>query len=336
MNVQQNYKKKDSAQADGEQAFYDLIPERITEKRYSKVRLFIEDCFAIVFFCYLLVAIAAEFLPGENFSFFRGSATPFTQGFVIKDTGEEISIPRNTDPRYQKGITIAGTMPDDLPDEDYLLIYLAHQDCKVTIGDRVAYNFNYSLEQKRNKTIFSTQATYSAMVHLQSEDAGKPIEISYVGEYPEYASNVGNLMIGTYGQIIGSLIQNAGISILFAVFGLALGFLTVITGIILALQKKQASLFHIGTFIICISLWILNDSVLRQAYIKDLSVGFYITMSSLSLCCTPILLFLNEMQENRYRKLYYSMAGVNLAVAILLFLLQVTGVVNYMYTLNIM
>lgn len=283
-----------------------------------------------------MLAILAEIIPGENFSFFRGSAVPLTSGFVIKDSGEEITIPRNNDPRYQKGITIAGTVPDYVTDEDYLLVYLAHQDCKVTIGDRVAYNFNYSLEQKRNKSVFSTQATYSAMVHLLDEDAGKTIEISYVGEYPEYASNIGNLMIGTYGQIIGSLLQNAGISILFAVFSLALGFLTLITGIVLALRRKQSALFHIGTFIICISFWILNDSVLRQAYIKDLSIGFYLTMSSLSLCCTPILLFMNDMQENRYRRLYYSMAGVNLIVAVLLFLLQVTGTVNYMYTLNIM
>lgn len=283
-----------------------------------------------------MLAILAEIIPGENFSFFRGSTVPLTSGFVIKDSGEEITIPRNNDPRYQKGITIAGTVPDYVTDEDYLLVYLAHQDCKVTIGDRVAYNFNYSLEQKRNKSVFSTQATYSAMVHLLDEDAGKTIEISYVGEYPEYASNIGNLMIGTYGQIIGSLLQNAGISILFAVFSLALGFLTLITGIVLALRRKQSALFHIGTFIICISFWILNDSVLRQAYIKDLSIGFYLTMSSLSLCCTPILLFMNDMQENRYRRLYYSMAGVNLIVAVLLFLLQVTGTVNYMYTLNIM
>lgn len=319
-----------------DQTLTQMIPESAAKPGNRKVRYLIESVFAIIFFCYLLMALLAEVIPQENFSFFRGNARQLTEGFVIKDTGEEITIPRNNDPRYQKGITIVGTVPEHVTDEDYLLVYLAHQDCKVTIGDRVAYNFDYSLEQKSNKSIFSTQATYSAMVHLLGEDAGKPLEISYVGEYPEYASNVGTIMVGTYGEIIGSLIQNAGISIFIAVFALALGLLVMITGIILAMRKKQAALFHLGSFIICISFWILCDSVLRQTYIKDLSIGFYITMSSLSICCTPILLFINEMEENRYHKLFYGMAAVNLGIAVLLFLLQVSGTVNYMYTLTIM
>ena len=109
-----------------------------------------------------------------------------------------------------------------------------------------------------------------------------------------------------------------------------------VIGAVLTIRKKQIALFHIGTFAICISLWILCESSMRQLYMKDLSIGFYLTMSSLSLACTPLLLFFNEMQFNRYHRVYYSAAAVNLAASMLFFLLQITHTLDYMYTLKFM
>ncbi len=299
-------------------------------------RWVVEVCFAAVFACYFVLAVAAELVPQEDFSFYKGDAEMLTDGFVISETGEAITIPRNNDSRYPKGITIRGTLPEDVENKDYLLVYLAHQDCKVTIKNRVAYNYDYTKEKIKNKSILNTLSTYCAMIPLTSRDAGQTIEIAYTGEFPEYASNIGRLMVGTYGELLGSLMRSAGWGIMFAAQSLIFGLFMTTIGAFLAISKKQASLFHIGTFAILISLWIVSESVLRQVYMKDLSVGFYLTMISLSLCCTPLLLFLNEMQLYRYHRIYYTAAALNLALAILLFLLQVTHTVNYMYTLKYM
>lgn len=314
----------------------DLIPEKVVEPELSRFRRVVEICFAAVFFCYVLLVCTAVLYPQENFSFFKGNAEALTTGFVIKDTGESITIPRHNDSRYNEGITIEGTLPGDIQDEDYLMISLAHQDCQVIINGNTVYNYEYTKEKEENSSVFSTLSSYNAMIPLSSEDAAGTIEITYAGEFPEYASNIGRIQIGTYGALIGSLLQRAGLSFVFASMSLVLGLFMTVIGAVLAIRKKQTAVFHIGTFAICISLWILCESSMRQIYMKDLSVGFYLTMSSLSLCCTPLLLFFNEMQFNRYHRLYYSTAAVNLAAAVLFFLLQITHILNYMYTLKYM
>ncbi len=314
----------------------DLIPEKRIEPSNAGVRLIIEIGFAAVFALYILLALAAALLPQEDFSFFRGSARQLTDGFVIRETGEPVTIPRDNDSRFPKGITIEGTLPDDVGDKDYLMVYLAHQDCRVTIGSRTVYDYEYMKEKSRNRSVFSTLSTYCAMIPLSSHQAGQPLTITYAGVLPGYASNIGLLMVGTGGELIRSLLHRAGFSVLFASMALILGVFATVIGAVLAISKKQTAVFHIGAFAICISLWILCESVLRQVYMKDLSMAYYLTMISLSLCCTPILLFLSEMQYNRYHRAYYTAAAGNLLVAILLFVLQITNTVDYNYTLKVM
>lgn len=201
----------------------DLIPEKVIEPKYSRSRWIVEFCFAAVFFCYALLACTAVLFPQENFSFFKGSAEALTSGFVIKDTGESITIPRNNDSRFPQGITIEGTLPEDVRDEDWLMISLAHQDCQVIISGNVVYDYDYTKEKKENTSVFATLSSYNAMIPLSAEDAGGTIEITYAGQYPEYASNIGHILIGSYGALTGSLLHRAGLSFVFASMSLVLG-----------------------------------------------------------------------------------------------------------------
>ena len=98
-------------------------------------------------------------------------------------------------------------------------------------------------------------------------------------------------------------------------------------------RSKQDIVFHAGVFSIFISIWALCDNVMRQAYLNDLSMGFYLTFLSLSLAVTPIALFLNVMQRKRYQKFYYFVAFGNLFMAMILFLLQILHIVNYNYSI---
>lgn len=288
-----------------------------------------------MFLCYTFLALSDALFPGEHFSFFAGSARQLTRGFVIQESGEPITIPRDNDSRYPRGITIRGKLPSDVGDEDYLLVSLAHQDCLVRVGEETLYSYDYTHAKRKNHSAFATLSSYCAMIPLSSADAGKPLTITYRGYVPGYSSNIGRLMVGTFGELIGSLIGIAGWSALFAGQSLVLGVFMTVIGAVLLITKRQTAVFHIGTFAILISLWILSDSLLRQVYMNDLSIGYYLTMTSLSLACTPILLFFNEMQRGRCSRLYYSAAAANLALAVLFFLLQITDTAGYMSSLKI-
>lgn len=313
-----------------------LIPLRAVEARNSRVHWAIELAFALVFG--VLVALAFVFLafPQENFNFFTDEATTLTEGFSIKDTGEPITIPRASDPRYTEGITIVGTMPKTLSNKDYLQITLAHQDCQVVIGGREVYNYNYTRERRANASPFSAQASFVAMIPLRTSDAGKPVQITYKGEFPQYASNIGALRIGTFAELMGTMLRESFWSLVFAFASLVLGAFMTVTGSIMAVRRRQTALFNIGAFAVCISLWVLSESAMRQMYLADLSGAYYLTMMTLSLCFAPVLLFLNEMQQNRYARLYYSMAAAYIAIAVVLFALQITHTVNYQNTLPVM
>ena len=151
--------------------------------------------FAIIFAIYLCLIVVSLIFPQEHFSFFNGQAAMLHDGFVIKDSGEEITIPRDNDSRYPDGITIAGTLPDNINDKDYLLVRLAHQDCTVTIDGKVVYDQDYTKERAGNHSIFASHGGYTALISLQEEDAGKPIEITYIGSLPGYASTIGMMAI---------------------------------------------------------------------------------------------------------------------------------------------
>ena len=284
----------------------------IKSDRKSDFYRIVEITFLILFSIYVLYSAAAQIFPWEHLSFFEGRAKEFSTGFVEKSTGMSVEIPAQSKPElFSKGITIVGTLPDYINSHDYMRLYMAHQNVSVLIDGTERTSFRSPKYGWKN-----APSNYSLFVPLEKTDAGKSVEISFDSDMPAYASRIGMIYIGTYSQIISTLLHVAGTSVMFAIGGLVLGICLLVAGVFYGRKANVSSLLYIGTFMLCISLWILNESVLRQFLFSNLTATMYTIVFSLAFGCVPWALFMCEMQYKRYSRIYYSIAVVSIATTV--------------------
>lgn len=101
------------------------------------------------------------------------------------------------------------------------------------------------------------------------------------------------------------MLEEYGIEVLLALFLMAAGIISVVFGCILrAFYHQKSSFGYLGSGIFLTAVWFISESRLRQLLFADVSLIESLAFYAIMLTPLSYLIYVNNLQKNRYQKIY--------------------------------
>ena len=291
-------------------------------------------------FLLFVFVICTYFVIGQNLlskerEIGTGEYRIFSDGWVwVKEDGtrEEIVIPGKCDAKRNEFMVVENILPDDVKDNLYLCIRSSKQEMKIYIDGKLRQE--YTTEDTR--PFGKVSAVAWVFVQLYAEDAGKEIRMELQTD-SSYTGTFYDIYYGDRWEIWKEMFVTDGGQLIVGLLMLVLGISCVVIGSILKIiYKKNIEMEYLAWAVFLTAIWILSNSVFRQLLFPSVSVisdmGFFLLM----LIPIPFMLYLNNVQGERYNTLCAIMVGANLADVVFCTILHVTNLVDFSDTNKIM
>lgn len=170
---------------------------------------------------------------------------------------------------------------------------------------------------------------YLGVIRLYPEDAGKTF---FVKIYDNGTGTFGldNVYAGTELGIWYYIIQTRMMEVIASFFLLIMSGSSIVAGSILYLtRKKGRSIIYIASSMFLISIWSITQSAYRFLIFRNVSIISNMPFIALTLVPVTLLLYFNDVQNARYRRLELPLALFGVVNLIVQFLLHWLEIVDY-------
>lgn len=249
---------------------------------------------------------------------------------VLEDGSRvDVEVPGKVEAQRGEWVTLATTLPEEIYTGEHLFFRPIWQDVAIYIDGEL--RVSYSTADSRP---FGTNSAFRyVFVELEEEDAGKELLYQFSSD-SKYAGTMRKCYIGDELSVWVHLIGENGARTIIAMFLLFMGLFCILVCVILkAVYKKDLPLQYLAWAIFLCALWTLSESEFRQLIIKNTSVLTSCTYWSLMIIPIPILLYVNMIQENRYRKVYMVPIVYSISILVIGTILQIFDIVQFVQQL---
>lgn len=290
--------------------------------------LIIKIAFWALLVSWVLICIIVGLRYKEDFRFDDRSCRSFNQGWVLVEDGiTPVEIPGNELPDTAT-VRIRNVIPQKVDDRTSIMIKGLHQDIRVWINGELVGTLDNSDTRPFGR---HTPSAY-IRIPLRSSDAGKQIEIQYSAPTPEEAGKLNDIRIGTDIGLLFWMMNSYGTDVIFAILLLYTGIVIVLLGIAMRIgmmDNPNMNIVYLGVSAICIAVWMLGESRLRQFYYGNLVLGEVILWEALFLAPIPMIFYISRLQERRYTKEYMVLVVSALIANVLMLVLELTNVLDF-------
>ncbi len=245
----------------------------------------------------------------------------------ILENGDKIpvEVPGKVEADYGEVITLTTLVPEDIQNGECLCFRPIWQDVTIYVDGEL--RVNYTTIDSRPFGINSPMRYI--FVELQEQDAGKELTYQFSSN-SKYAGDMRVSYIGDRLSIWLYLLDTSGTHTLIAIFLLLMSILCIfLCGIYSFAFKKRLPLVHLAWTIFFCALWLLSEIAFRQVLAKNISILSCYAYWSLIIIPIPLLLFINEIQNGRYRKLYIAPISLSILMFIVGTILQIFDFVQF-------
>ncbi len=234
----------------------------------------------------------------------------------VRDDGTRVpfAVPGRTD----KAITLETVIPDDVGKDDSAMCFRG-MDMEIYVDGVLRQRYSvedYALFGDRSAECY-------IMAPLYPEDAGKTLRIWY-----EY--NSGFVYEAYYGTRIGiwsQFFSQYGAELFIGIMIMALGIICYVAAAVYRLiYKKYLEMQHLSTGVLLGACWVMSNSIFRQFYTRNVSVMSDIPFLMVIILPVPFIIFIDSLQNGRYRKMIITLGVMEIIDFIVLVTLFVTGI----------
>lgn len=253
---------------------------------------------------------------------------------LIREDGSttEIEIPGRCDAERQEVITVQTTLPEISEYDTCMSIRSLKQEMEIYVDGELRESYS----TKNARWFGKTSAVANVYLKLTPEDSGKILRIQtqtdtdYTGVfYPVY--------IGSKMGIWKDLFRRSGGELVVAFFTLFLGLASIICGIVLKIcYHRQNELDYLGLGVFLAAVWLITNSPFRQVIFPNISIINDIPFFMIMLMPMPFLIYMNSIQNGRYRRFYLMLCVLIFVDFLVCTLLHVAGWVDFADTIVLM
>lgn len=247
-----------------------------------------------------------------------GKVNPFTMaGYIDAKQGETVII--------------TNTLPDNLSGINAFCYHAMWQDVKIYINDEL--RAEYSTEDTR--AFGNASAVRFVFADVKPTDAGKELRVetisstTYSGHFR--TAYIGDRM-GIFMYLFSKSLPKAIVSLSMIILCLIM---IVICSILMMFYKKRIPLVYLAWSLFFAAFWILSEVDLRQFVFRNVSVLSNMTFWSLMFIPPPLVIFINDTQHNRHKKLHIVPLIYQTAITIVVSILQIFSISDFRNTLTL-
>ncbi len=257
---------------------------------------------AALILCALYLVVAEFLFPDESDSFASKCEVFEAEWYQIDEDGRktEVSVPGKAQAQKGEIVTLVTNLPDAILNGETLCFRPIWQDVMIYIDGEL--RLSYNTEETRP---FGTNSAFRYLfVELSEEDEGKELRYQFVTN-TKYAGTMRKVYMGDRASIWFYLLADSGGRAIIALCLLLLGIFCVAACTVMGFAyKKTLELKYLAWAISLCAFWMLSEVDFRQLIVDNVSVMTSSTYWCLMLIPFPIILYMNEIQTGRYRKLY--------------------------------
>ena len=296
---------------------------------------YIEKCLAVaskffaiaMFLCALFLIVGEITLPDERDLADQNIRYMETDWYRIMGDGQKvpIEIPCNLDVPWGETVTIGTVLSDDIKNGESICFRPVWQDVWVYVDGelRVTHDLSDSRPYGKNS------AFKYVFVELGEEDSGKELIYKFVSD-SKYSGKIRQMYYGERSSIWVKIMADAGPKSAAALsMGIMGAFCVIVCAVLRVVFKRPLELRYLAWALFLCAWWMLSEMEFRQLLIKNISVWTSTTYWSLMLIVFPLLLYVNAIQKNYYKKLYVIPIVYMMGVTVAGTLLQAFNVVEF-------
>jgi len=224
-------------------------------------------------------------------------------------------------------ITIATTLPNSIRAGENLCFRPIWQDVAIYIDGQLRLSYN----TKESRPFGINSPMRYLFLELDATDAGKELTYQF-SSISKYAGDVRPVYIGDRLSIWTHLVETAGLRTLIAVSLFLLSLLCILVCVILKLvYRKPLPLIYLAWCIFFCAFWMLSEAEFRQILIKNISILSNYTYWSLIIIPFPLILYINELQGGRYRKIFMAPLAYSAGIFLVSTVLQVFDIAQFVH-----
>lgn len=221
---------------------------------------------------------------------------------LVMEDGTKIDaiLPGQNPIERNQVMIIENVLPTDLEDNLYMCFRSSKQEMKIYIDGELRQEYS----TKDTRPFGRVSAVAYVYAHLNSEDSGKTIRVE-ISTDTSYTGVLHEVFYGEMIDIFQYLFNKGGVELIIAIFVLILGLASIVISIALKIcYRKSIEMEYLGWAIFLVSVWVIANSVFRQMIFTNISVISDIAFLMVMLLAIPFMLYLNQVQSERYTKLY--------------------------------
>ena len=238
---------------------------------------------------------------------------------VVNEDGtrDDIEIPGN----YQGRVVIERQLPQTL-DKPISCICFRGSAMKIYVDGELRSDYNTD----HTRIFGNHSAEVYNMVFIDSNDAGKTIR----AEMENDSDIMYSIYLGDRMGIWKYLFLHYGSELLVAFLTLILGVISVLASMALRIfYKKSVDLEYLGWGITFAAIWLITNSVFRQVLFPNVSVISDIPFLMIAIMPFPFMIYMNQVQNNRYEKIYTCSSALDVIGVVFCIGLHVTNTIDF-------
>ena len=172
-------------------------------------------------------------------------------------------------------------------------------------------------------------------MELEQGDAGK--ELTYcLSTQSKYSGTIRNVYIGDKIGVMLHLFAQSGAKNILAIFLFMLSLFCISVCLFLrVVYKKHLTISYLIIAMMLCSVWMISEMEFRQILFDNISTVSTFTYASVMLIPVPFVLYINEIQNERYKKLFSVPLAYSMVVFVSAVVLQVLNVVEFLQMLPV-
>ncbi len=292
------------------------------------IKIFLSISIALLF----LFGIIAELVyPDERDKLSTNCRTFEAEWSQVHSDGSKtpIEVPGKVEAEYGELVTITTTIPEDIIPGECLAFRPIWQDVTIYIDGELCVEYT-----TKNSRPFGTNSPMRyLLVELDANDAGKELTYQCTSK-SKYSGDFRVVLIGDRMSVWTYLLRDSGARMIISIFLLLLSIFCILVCIILKfVYKKNLDLHYLAWTLFFCAFWMLSETALRQLIVKNISILSYYAYWSLMIIPIPLIIYINEIQDKRYRKLFVFALTYSTILLITSTILQVFDIAQFVEVL---
>ncbi len=287
-------------------------------------KVFFILCAIAMFFFVVIGEIVSPNEQGERFDNCREIEVEWQQ--ILEDGSRvPVEIPGKVEVERGEPASIVTTLPTNIEHGEYLFFRPVWQDVAVYINGQLREYYT----TKDSRPFGTNSAFRYVCVELTNEDVGGELICQFTSD-SKYSGVIQKIQIGEKMSFWMQIVFSSGLRTLLALALLVLSLFCILVCAVLKWGYKMTlPLYYLAWTIFLCALWTLSEVELRQLLISNLSILTNYTYWTLMLIPITMLIYIDIVQESRYRKIYLIPLLYSICLAVIGTVLQVFDIVQF-------